>query len=106
MTDLLKTFSPKISPGTSAGVKLAAGGSYALTALIASCRALLPRIGHSLNSLVDVRAAGKGFRARAGRCKGRCAMCQTRFRRVKREVHGFGGGASAGTPCGFCAGAV
>src|SRR6478752_799150 len=48
MTDLLKTFEPKISPGASPTSKLAAGGTYASTSLIAWRRTLLPVTDASL----------------------------------------------------------
>src|SRR6478736_4762436 len=59
MTDLLKTFAPKISPGASPTSKLAAGGTYASTSLIACRRTLLPVTEASLERCCVLAADGR-----------------------------------------------
>src|SRR6478672_9811860 len=59
ITDLLKTFAPKTSPGASPTSKLAAGGTYASTSLIACRRTLLPVTDASLERRCFHAAGGR-----------------------------------------------
>src|SRR6476660_6032688 len=69
ITDLLKTFAPKTSPGASPTSKLAAGGTYASTSLIACRRTLLlscswRQTGLRQRSAVAVSGVSVVFRCR------------------------------------------